>query len=133
MFFSCYAQAGFGIDRLQSHQSHQPRHTLVIDTQAQTMQCSRYFANAIERRLRICLVDQSHYLSVITTCPELMVVKTRPGKTNQGALTVNCDLVMLLLNQSMLFISRTYEIFFKLVKLNFQLTDLLVQLRFKFF
>ena len=89
MLLICYAQARFGINRLQTHQAHQPPYTLMIDAAAQSLQAIRYPSNTIKRILRVCLIDQPHYNVGINSPLAFPVVKTRTGQTNQSALTVN--------------------------------------------
>ena len=55
---------GFGIDGLKSHFLHQPPHSLMIDWKAHASEMYSHPGPAVERCLRILLIDQLHQTEV---------------------------------------------------------------------
>jgi hypothetical protein len=99
MYRMCLTQAGFGIDRLDPHRMHQPRHAFVIHVVALAASPGGHPPHAIIRCGRILLIQQTHQREILCTLPLSLIVIGRPGQPDQVTLPRDTNLRMRLLNQ----------------------------------
>ena len=73
---SCQAQPRLGVDRLQTHQTHQPLHALAVDVLLLLFaQPGRHPPAAVERMLRVLPVDQTHQPQVVGRLSRRLIIQ----------------------------------------------------------
>src|SRR6266567_4502702 len=88
LLFSWLTQSWCRIDRHQTHLSQKSRHTLVVHLIVLITQPGCHFLDAIKRRSRILLVQQTHQQQILLTFWHWLVIIAGACQTNQ--LTLSC-------------------------------------------
>src|SRR5208282_3862612 len=97
----------FGIDRLQSHQSHQTLCPLAVDAEH-----LGHLPAAVARRLQVLLVDPTHPLQILRRLADRSVIPARPIQAQQLALPTHTQPRKPRLDALPLEVNRVGQLFF---------------------
>ena len=87
-------RSGFGVDGLQTHDSHQPLNPFAIYFVAQSAQMISHGATAPARSLQVLLINEPHQLKILRFDRLLLVVEGGSADVEQLALAGNAQALM---------------------------------------